>query len=55
MTKEQMLEKEIKLLKQQIQLVINYCKNGKYGTDFIIKTLQSKKIQEIEEKIKNMD
>lgn len=54
MTKEQMLEKEIKLLKQQIQIVVNYCNNGNYGTDFIIKTLQSPKIQEIEEKIQNM-
>ena len=51
MTKEQMLEKEIRLLKQQIQIVVNYCKNWNYGTDFIIKTLQSPKIQEIEEKI----
>ena len=27
MTKEQMLEKEIRLLKQQIQIVVNYCNN----------------------------
>ena len=45
------LKKEIKLLKQQIAQVVGYCKNGNYGTDFIIRTLTSKKIQEIEEKL----
>ena len=45
------LKKEIKLLKQQIAQVVGYCKNGNYGTDFIIKVLTSKKIQEIEEKL----
>ena len=45
------LKKEIKLLKQQITQVVGYCKNGNYETDFIIKVLTSKKIQEIEEKL----
>ena len=42
---------DTKLLKQQIAQVVGYCKNGNYGTDFIIKVLTNKKIQEIEEKL----
>ena len=46
-----LLKKENKILKQQIAQVVGYCKNGNYGTDFIIKVLTSKKIQEIEKKL----
>lgn len=52
---QKMLKKEIEILKNQIKLVINYCQNGNYGTDYIIRTLQSKKIQMIEEKINNIE
>lgn len=46
-----LLKKENKILKQQIAQVVGYCKNGNYGTDFIIRVLTSKKIQEIEKKL----